>query len=48
MLGKPADDGLSGVLDTENRSSTACQFERALRERVVGQDQAAQALVDLN
>ena len=45
--GKPADDGLSGVLDTGKRSSTACQFERALRERVVGQDQAVQALVDL-
>jgi ATP-dependent Clp protease ATP-binding subunit ClpB len=44
---KPADDGLSGVLDTGKRSSTACQFERALRERVVGQDQAVQALVDL-
>ena len=45
--GKPADHGLSGVLDAEKRSSTACQFERALRERVVGQDQAVQALVDL-
>jgi ATP-dependent Clp protease ATP-binding subunit ClpB len=45
--GKPADEGLSGVLDTEKRSSTACEFERALREKVVGQDQAVQALVDL-
>jgi ATP-dependent Clp protease ATP-binding subunit ClpB len=45
--GKPADDRLAGVLDTAKRSSTACQFERALRERVVGQDQATQALVDL-
>jgi ATP-dependent Clp protease ATP-binding subunit ClpB len=45
--GKPADHGLSGVLDTEKRSSTACQFEYALREKVVGQDQAVQALVDL-
>jgi hypothetical protein len=26
-LGKRADHGLSGVLDTEKRSSTACQFE---------------------
>jgi ATP-dependent Clp protease ATP-binding subunit ClpA len=37
-------------LDTEKRSSTACQFERALREKVVGQEQAVQAvqaLVDL-
>jgi len=45
--GKPADRRLSGVLDTGKRSSTACQFERALREKVVGQDQAVQALVDL-
>jgi ATP-dependent Clp protease ATP-binding subunit ClpB len=34
-------------LDTQRRSSTACEFERGLRERVVGQDQAVQALVDL-
>src|SRR5262244_4064066 len=39
---------LPGVLDTEKRSSTACQFERALRERVVGQEEAVQALVDLD
>jgi len=43
----PADQGLAGVLDTEKLSSTACQFERALRERIVGQDQAVEALVDL-
>ena len=45
--GKHADRGHTGVLDTEKRSSTACQFERALREKVVGQDQAVQALADL-
>jgi ATP-dependent Clp protease ATP-binding subunit ClpB len=45
--GKRADHGLSRALDTEKRSSTACQFERALREKVVGQDQAVEALVDL-
>jgi ATP-dependent Clp protease ATP-binding subunit ClpB len=45
--GKPTDHKLVGVLDTKKRSSTACQFERALREKVVGQDQAVQALVDL-
>jgi len=45
--GKPADHGLAGALDTKKRSSTACQFERALRAKVVGQDQAVQALVDL-
>ena len=46
-LGKGADHRLSGVLDTDKRSSTACQFERALRARVVGQEEAVQALVDL-
>src|SRR5271169_4702582 len=45
--GKAADHGLTGVLDPEKLSSTACQFERALREKVVGQDQAVEALVDL-
>jgi len=45
--GNPADYGLIGVLDTEKRSSIACQFERALREKVVGQEQAVEALVDL-
>jgi ATP-dependent Clp protease ATP-binding subunit ClpA len=44
---KPADRRLAGVLDTEKLSSSACQFERGLREKVVGQDQAVQALVDL-
>src|ERR1700732_4383742 len=44
---KPTDNGPNGVLDTEKLSSTACQFERALRERIVGQDQAVKALVDL-
>src|SRR5271155_898507 len=45
--GNPADQDLSGVLDSEKQGSTACEFERALREKVVGQDQAVQALVDL-
>ena len=45
--GNSADQGLSAVLDTEKRGSTASQFERALRKKVVGQDQAVQALVDL-
>jgi ATP-dependent Clp protease ATP-binding subunit ClpB len=44
---KPVDHEFAGVLDTEKRGSTACQFERALREKVVGQDQAVQALVDV-
>src|SRR5258708_10595495 len=45
--GNPAHHGLSGVLATEKRSSTACQFERALREKVVGQEQAVEAVADL-
>ena len=34
-------------LDARKRSSTVCQFEEALREKIVGQDEAVQALVDL-
>jgi ATP-dependent Clp protease ATP-binding subunit ClpB len=45
--GKGTDHGLPRVLDTEKRSSTACRFEQALRERIVGQEEAVQALVDL-
>jgi ATP-dependent Clp protease ATP-binding subunit ClpB len=45
--GKRADWALAGVLDAGKRSSTACQFERALREKVVGQEQAVEALTDL-
>jgi ATP-dependent Clp protease ATP-binding subunit ClpA len=46
-LGKGADHGLSGVLDTEKRSSGASHFEEALREKVVGQEEAVQAIVNL-
>ncbi len=34
-------------LDAKKRSSTACHFENALREKIVGQEEAVQALVDL-
>jgi len=34
--GKPTDHGLAVVLDTEKRSSTARQFERALRKKLWG------------
>src|SRR5690242_9402019 len=34
-------------LDAEKRSATARQFEEAMREKIVGQDEAVQALVDL-
>jgi ATP-dependent Clp protease ATP-binding subunit ClpB len=37
----------SKPLDPEKKSSTACQFERGLREKIVGQEEAVQALVDL-
>src|SRR6202162_1757894 len=47
QLGKGADQGLSRFLDAEKRSATACQFEHAMRKKIVGQDEAVQALVDL-
>jgi ATP-dependent Clp protease ATP-binding subunit ClpA len=34
-------------LDTKQRSSTSRHFEEELRQRVVGQNEAVQALVDL-
>src|SRR5215470_14984535 len=34
-------------LDTGKQSSTACQLERTLREKIVGQEEAVQAIVDL-
>ncbi len=34
-------------LDTKQRSSTSRHFEEALREKIVGQDEAVQALVEL-
>jgi ATP-dependent Clp protease ATP-binding subunit ClpB len=46
-LGKAADHGLSPFLDAERRGTTVCQFEHALREKIVGQEEAVQALVDL-
>jgi len=46
-LGKGVDQGLSRFLDAEKRSATACQFEHAMREKIVGQDEAVQALVDI-
>ena len=46
-LGKGADQGPSRFLDAEKRSATACQFEHAMREKIVGQDEAVQGLVDI-
>src|SRR5258706_12774849 len=46
-LGKGADQGLSRFLDAEKRSATACQFEHAMREKIVGQDEAGEGLVDI-
>ena len=46
-LGRGAGDKISAVLDAEKRSSAACQFERALRQKIVGQEEAVRALVDL-
>jgi ATP-dependent Clp protease ATP-binding subunit ClpB len=39
--------GQRKVLDTTKRSSTSCHFENALRQKIVGQGEAVQALVDL-
>jgi ATP-dependent Clp protease ATP-binding subunit ClpA len=46
-LGRGAEQGLSRFLDAEKRSATACQFEHAMREKIIGQDEAVQALVDI-
>src|SRR5215470_16013982 len=44
---KAADQGLCAALDSKKRSSAARHFEEALRKKIVGQDEAVQALVDL-
>jgi ATP-dependent Clp protease ATP-binding subunit ClpA len=36
--------GYSQDLDTKQRSSKSCHFENALRQKIVGQDEAIQAL----
>jgi ATP-dependent Clp protease ATP-binding subunit ClpB len=46
-LRKSAGQGFSAALDSRKRSSTACHFEEALRKKIVGQEEAVQALVDL-
>src|SRR6202030_4662763 len=46
-LGKGADQGLSRFLDAGRRSATACQFEHAMREKIVAQNEAVQELVDI-
>ena len=39
--------GHAKVLDTGKRSSASCHFESALRHKIVGQEEAVQALVDI-
>jgi len=39
--------GRAKVLDTGKRSSASCHFESALRHKIVGQEEAVQALADL-
>src|SRR6476660_4203664 len=46
-LGKGADPGLSRLLDAEQRSATACRFEHAMREKIVGQEEGIRAVADL-
>jgi len=44
-LGKGADQRLSRFLDAEKRSATACQFEHAMRKKIVGQDEPCKRLL---
>ena len=44
---KATDHGLCAALDSKTRSSTARYFEEALRKKIVGQEEAVQAIVDL-
>ena len=37
----------TGILDPHRQTSASCHFEAALRQRIVGQEQAVQALVEL-
>ena len=46
-LRKVEDQGLCAALDPKKRSSSARHFEEALRKKIVGQNEAVQALVDL-
>jgi ATP-dependent Clp protease ATP-binding subunit ClpB len=46
-LRKAADQQFPAALDSKKRSSTACHFEEAPRAKIVGQEEAVQALVDL-
>lgn len=39
--------GQAKVLDTGKRSSASCHFENALRHKIVGQEEAVQALADI-
>jgi ATP-dependent Clp protease ATP-binding subunit ClpB len=39
--------GHAKVLDTGKRSSASCHFENALRHKIVGQEEAVQALADI-
>ena len=46
--GKSEHHGLSRFLDAEKRGAAACQSAHATWEKIVGQDEAVQALVDLH
>src|SRR5260370_18747620 len=46
-LKKATDQRFSAILDSKKRSSTACHFEEALRKKIIGQEEAVRALVDL-
>jgi hypothetical protein len=40
--------GHAKVLDIGKRSSASCHFENALRHKIVGREEAVQALADLS
>ena len=39
-LGRGVGDKISALLGAEKRSAAACQFERALRQKIVGQEES--------
>jgi len=47
VMATATQSALMEELDTKKRSSTSRHFEDALRQKIVGQDEAVQALVEL-
>ena len=47
VMATATQSALMQELDTKKRSSTSRHFEDALRQKIVGQDEAVEALVEL-